>query len=56
MSRKIIFFDIDGTLFCPELGRITDEVKNAIKSVQKQGHLCFVASGRPYGFIAENVK
>ena len=23
---KIIFFDIDGTLFCPELGRITDEV------------------------------
>ncbi len=56
MERKIIFFDIDGTLFCPEFGRITDEVKNAIKSVQKQGHLCFIASGRPYGYIAENVK
>lgn len=56
MERKIIFFDIDGTLYCPELGGITDEVRNAIKKVQQQGHLCFIASGRPYGFIAENVR
>ncbi len=56
MEKKIIFFDIDGTLFCPELGGITHEVKTAIKNVQQQGHLCFIASGRPYGFIAQNVK
>lgn len=56
MDKKIIFFDVDGTLFCPEIGYITQNVQEAIAYVQKLGHLCFIASGRPYGYIAENVK
>ena len=56
MSKKIIFFDIDGTLFCSEYERIQDIVVKAIQETRKQGHLCFIASGRPYAYIAENVK
>ena len=56
MKKKIIFFDVDGTLYTNELGGITDNVKNAIAATRALGHLCFVASGRPYGYIADNVK
>lgn len=56
MERKIIFFDIDGTLYTNELGGITQKVKDAIRETREKGHLCFIASGRPYGFIANNVK
>lgn len=56
MEKKIIFFDVDGTLYTNELGGITDNVKNAIAATRALGHLCFVASGRPYGYIADNVK
>ena len=56
MEEKIIFFDVDGTLYTNELGGITDNVKKAIAATRALGHLCFVASGRPYGYIADNVK
>lgn len=56
MNRKIIFFDIDGTIFSGEIGYITEKVKKAIRDVKQKGHLCFIASGRPYAFIADNVK
>ena len=56
MSKKIIFFDIDGTLYCPENGKVTDIVKKSIDKTREKGHLCFIASGRPYGFIAQNIK
>ena len=56
MEKKIIFFDVDGTLYTNELGGITDNVKKAIAATRELGHLCFVASGRPYGYIADNVK
>ncbi len=56
MERKIIFFDVDGTLYTPELGGISKNVKNAIRQTRSQGHLCFISSGRPTAFIAENVK
>lgn len=56
MEKKIIFFDVDGTLYTNELGGITDNVKKAIAATRALGHLCFVASGRPYGYIADNVK
>ena len=56
MERKIIFFDIDGTLFTSELGRVTEKVKKAIRDTRAKGHLCFIASGRPYGYIADNIR
>ena len=56
MSKKIIFFDVDGTLYCPQNEGITKKVRDAIQRTREKGHLCFIASGRPYGYIAENVK
>lgn len=56
MNRKIIFFDIDGTIFCTRLGRVTDKVRACISQAQKRGHLCFIASGRPWSFLAENIR
>lgn len=45
---KALFFDIDGTLFEPGKSGLSVAVIEAIKHVQSLGHLCFVASGRPY--------
>lgn len=56
MKQTIIFFDIDGTIYSSEIGEIRKRVRESIAATQKKGHLCFVASGRPYSFIAENVK
>ena len=56
MEKKIIFFDIDGTLYTPVNNGVTQIVQNAIQDTRKKGHLCFIASGRPYGFIADNIK
>lgn len=56
MDKKIIFFDIDGTIYSTDIGGITENVKKAIRATRKLGHLCFVASGRPIGFIADNIK
>ena len=56
MNKKIFFFDIDGTLFSQEIGHVTQAVKDAIKRARDAGHYCFVASGRPYGYIAENIR
>ena len=53
--RKIVFFDIDGTLLdC--FGGITDItpiVKKAIRNLQAQGNYVFIATGRPYAFLSE---
>lgn len=46
MDKKIIFFDIDGTIYNPEIG-VTAKTLEAIKSLRKNGHLAFIATGRP---------
>lgn len=56
--NKIIFFDMDGTLLYSENNInpiINDETKRILKQVQEKGHLLFIASGRPYAFLAKNV-
>ncbi|WP_297132854.1 HAD family hydrolase [Terrisporobacter sp.] len=51
--KKIIFFDIDGTLIdcMNNLKDITQKVKDAIRNVQKNGDYAFIATGRPYAFL-----
>lgn len=53
--RKIIFFDIDGTLV-DSMNGITDispKVKEAIYRLKDEGHYVFIATGRPYAFLSE---
>ncbi len=46
MKRKILALDLDGTLINSRK-EITVKTKQAIREVQKQGHLVVLASGRP---------
>ncbi len=46
----IIFFDIDGTLWDYK-NYIPDSTKEAIKTAQKNGHKCFINTGRARAFV-----
>lgn len=50
MDRKIVFFDIDGTIFNPKIG-VTDKTKQAIKELHKNNHLAFVSTGRAFSMV-----
>ncbi|WP_353893091.1 HAD family hydrolase [Proteinivorax hydrogeniformans] len=53
MNKKIVFFDIDGTLIeCGQgMNRPLKSTVEAIKAIQKNGHLAVVATGRPMAFM-----
>ncbi len=47
---KCLFFDIDGTLVnTPEETYMRQSIIDAIATLRKKGHLCFIASGRNFG-------
>lgn len=54
---KAVFFDIDGTILAREQGllEITPRVQAAMKALQKAGHKIFIATGRPFGFMYEDI-
>lgn len=54
MKRKMIFFDIDGTLVGEEFKTISDSTKRAIALAQKNGHLCIVNTGRTQKLVGED--
>lgn len=55
--KKVIFLDIDGTLIdcMGGIKDITPNVKKSIKKVQEKGDYVFIATGRPYALIDENI-
>ena len=55
MSKKLIFFDIDGTII-DEKGYIPPSTVRAIRSAREQGALCVINTGRPYSHIDPTVK
>ena len=55
--KKVIFFDIDGTLI-DSINGIKDmskKVKESIKEIQKNGDYAFIATGRPYAFLPNTI-
>ena len=58
MNKHIIFFDVDGTLFDCAHGakQVSEPLKRAISQLRKDGHLCFIASGRPYAYLNEEIR
>ena len=46
MSRKALFFDIDGTLLSEITRQVPESAKEALKEARKKGHLVFINSGR----------
>ncbi|HIT90060.1 MAG TPA: Cof-type HAD-IIB family hydrolase [Candidatus Merdenecus merdavium] len=52
MSKKIVFFDIDGTLLHYEHGMNQSTIEG-IKELRKQGHLAFINTGRGRSNISD---
>ena len=44
-DKKILFFDIDGTLLTPPPFSIPESTVKGLKKAQEQGHLTFINSG-----------
>lgn len=57
MNPKLIFFDIDGTIVTENGGKriIPESTKEAIQNLQKNGHLCFVNTGRTLSEIDKTI-
>ncbi|BCN30320.1 HAD family hydrolase [Anaeromicropila herbilytica] len=48
VNRKVMFFDIDGTLLTEGTHIIPDSAKKAIKKARENGHLAFINTGRTF--------
>ena len=51
-DRKIVFFDIDNTLWDYSLA-IPESTRKAISALRRNGHLAFINSGRSRGYIRD---
>lgn len=55
MNKKVIFFDIDGTIFSNTNYQVSERTRTAIQSAQKNGHLAFINTGRTYAEINQEI-
>ena len=53
MDKKIVFFDIDGTLVDEKSHDIPESTRKAIRELRANGHLAFINTGRPLSEISE---
>lgn len=51
--RKLIFFDIDGTLIAEHEHNVPKSAREAIKEAQAQGHVCIVNTGRSDALVKD---
>ena len=55
MNPKLLFIDIDGTLFDHAKDAIPESAKKAILSAKSKGHKIFLSTGRPYADIDQEI-
>ncbi len=57
MNKKIILFDVDGTLVdCVHgIDYINEETQKALHKLKEAGHYIFIASGRPYCYLLDEL-
>lgn len=56
INRKMIFFDIDGTIIIEDTHIIPDSAVQAIKKARENGHLVFVNTGRTFFNVTEDIR
>lgn len=56
MNKKIIFFDIDGTIIAEKSKKILDSTIQAIKAARENGHLAVINTGRTEFLIGKDLK
>ncbi len=55
MDKKILFFDIDGTILSHRTYTISESTKAAIQKAQANGHLAFINTGRVISAIPKEI-
>lgn len=55
-NRKILFFDIDGTLISESSGEIPESTKTALKRAQENGHITIINTGRTRALIEQRLQ
>ena len=50
-NRKILFFDIDGTLLSHRTLQIPESAKKSIRKAKEKGHLVFINTGRTISVV-----
>ena len=55
-KKAVLFFDVDLTLTDGATHEVPQSAQDAIHAAQKNGHLCFVNTGRPYSHVDPPVK
>ena len=53
MSRKALFFDIDGTLLSELTGQVPESTTRAFEKARRAGHLLFVNTGRTWACLGK---
>lgn len=58
LSKKLLFFDIDGTLLAGSFhdGYVPESAIKALQMAQANGHLCFINTGRTRSFVPKAIK
>lgn len=55
-NKKILFFDIDGTLLTEDTHSIPASTITALRKAKQNGHLLFINTGRPIATIDNSIK
>lgn len=55
MNGKLIFVDVDDTLFSNTTSSVPDSAVKAIKQGQKNGHKFFINTGRPFSYFEDEI-
>lgn len=56
-SKKLIFFDIDGTLLTETKDHcVPSSTTKALELLQKNGHICIINTGRPYAGLDDVIR
>jgi Cof subfamily protein (haloacid dehalogenase superfamily) len=56
MDKKIVFFDVDGTISTEDTFTIPESTKVAMKKSRENGHLLFINTGRTYCSIEKQIR
>lgn len=56
MSGKLIFVDVDDTLFDKPSLSVPDSARKGLQKAQANGHKIFINTGRPYSYIEDELK
>ena len=55
MSVKLIFVDVDDTLYSKRTRHVPDSARAALQEAQRNGHKIFVNTGRPLAYFEQEI-